>query len=362
MPHATPCNQCSQRGLPILFTRYAAGYSASRGGMDALDTLKTGGTLQTRPSGVTLKAATCNVRMLRAGYLYIRLETEIRHPEWLGYAVHPHGYLTRFDIDHPENASAEPACRPDEWGGNRSLVWIKDADAITQLYFMFHPDPVDPGHLKAVIGKEPKKYMQRFDVAGWTQGDFNQGDTLLPDSLDIMVMEFKAMSDKTLQTVGCEQHYGLMGCSGAERQWGTYTEVKYGRHVSEGYRTDKTNPDPAEHFPTGTGPVGQARSGAYLHETIDRPYRVAHGARLEKIAEHLKAGKGAVLACEDPIGVAQELALHHLTAAIPYIAWLKETDGADASNPKVTNQWKQAASETIKAMEAAFQKKGHGPV
>jgi hypothetical protein len=360
MPHATPCDQCSRSGLPILFTRYAAGYSASRGGMDALDTLKTGGTLQTRPSGVKLKAATCNVRMLRAGYLYIRLETDIRHPEWLGYAVHPHGYLTRFDIDHPENASAEPACRPDEWGGNRSLVWIKDADAITQLYFMFHPDPVDPGHLKAVIGKEPKKYMQSFDVAGWTQGDVNQGDTLLPDSLDIMVMEFKAVSDKTLQTVGCEQHYGLMGCSGAERQWGTYTEVKYGRHVSEGYRTDKTNPDPEEHFPTGTGPVGPARSGVYLHETIDRPYRVAHGPRLEKIAEHLKAGKGAVLACEDPIGVAQELALHHLTAAIPYIAWLKETDGADASNPKVTNQWKQAASETIKAMEAAFQKKAMG--
>lgn len=359
MLHAAPCDQCSQTGLPILFTRYAAGYSASQSGMDALDTLKTGGTLKARPGGVTLKAARCNVRMLRAGYLYIRLETEIRHPEWLGYAVHPHGYLTRFDIDHPENASAEPACRPNEWGGNRSLVWIRDVNAIARLHFMFHPDPVEPEHLKKVIGKEPGRYMQSFDVAGWAKGSVNQDDTLLPDSLDIMVMEFKAMSDETLQTVGCEQHFGLMG-SGVERQWGVHTEVKYGRHVSEGYRTDNTSPNPDDHYATGTGPVGPARTGAYLHETVDLPYRIAHGPRLEKMAGYLKANKGAVLACEDPLGVAQELALHHLTAAIPYVAWLKEIDGADTRNPKVNNQWKQAASESIKTMEAAFKKRAMG--
>lgn len=359
MAHSTPCDQCSQAGLPILFTRYAAAYSASQSGMDALDTLKTGGTLKARPSGVALKTAKCNVRMLRAGYLYILLETEIRYPEWLGYVVHPHGYLTRLDINHPGETSAEPACRPNEWGGNRSLVWIKDADAVTSLYFMFHPDPVDPDHLKKVIGKEPKKYMQHFDVAGWVKGKVNQDDTLLPESLDIMVMEFKALSDKTLQTVGCEQHYGLMG-SGVERQWGVHTEVKYGRHVSEGYRTDNTGLNLEDHHPTGTGPVGPARGGAYLHETIDLPYPRAHGPRLEHMAEYLKGQKGAVLACEDPIGVAQELALHHLTAAIPYVAWLKEIDGADTKNPKVTNQWKQAASETIKTMEAAFQKRAMG--
>lgn len=359
MPHATPCDQCSQTGLPILFTRYAAAFSASQSGMAALDTLKTGGTLKTRPSGVALKAATCNVRMLRTGYLYIRLETEIRYPEWLGYAVHPHGYLTKFDIEHPESASAEPACRPNEWGANRCLVWIKDVDAITKLHFMFHPDPVDPDHLKTVIGKEPNRYMQSFDVAGWAKGNVNQDDTMLPATLDIMLMEFKALSDETLLKAGSEQHYGLMGF-GVERQWGTHTEVKYGRHVSEGYRTDKTSPNPGDHYPTGTGPVGPARSGAYLHETVDLPYRVAHGPRLEKIAEYLRARKGAVLACEDPIGVAQELALHLPTAAVPYVAWLKEIDGTDTKNPKVTNQWKQAASETIKTMQAAFQKKAMG--
>lgn len=35
MPCTTPCDQCAQTGLPILFTRYAAAYSASQMGMDA---------------------------------------------------------------------------------------------------------------------------------------------------------------------------------------------------------------------------------------------------------------------------------------------------------------------------------------
>jgi hypothetical protein len=347
--------------LPILFTRYAAGYSASRAGLDALDALKPAGNLQTKPSGVAIKTAKCNVRMLRAGYLYIRLETTIRQPEWLAYAVHPHGYLTKIqDINNPQATSAEPACRPSEWGANRSLVWINDAENVTKLQYMFHPDPIEPDHLKKVIDPSPDKYMQSFKVSAWLKGATNQADTMLPDSLDIMVMEFKAIKDATLQKVGCEQHYGLMGTSGAERQWGTYTEVKYGRHVSEGYRTDNTSPDPDEHNTIGTGSVGPAHSGAYLHETIDLPYQATHGLRLEGIVKYLMGGKGAVLTCEDPIGVAQEIGLHHLTAAIPYVAWLKEIDGADTKNPKVTNQWKQAASETIKTMEDALQKRAMG--
>lgn len=360
MAHTSRCSQCSQTGLPILFTRYAAGYSASQAGLDALDALKPAGNLQTKPSGVAIKTAKCNVRMLRAGYLYIRLETTIRQPEWLAYAVHPHGYLTKIqDINNPQATCAEPACRPNEWGANRSLVWINDAENVTKLQYMFHPDPIEPDHLKKVIDPSPDKYMQTFKVSAWMKGTTNQNDTMLPDSLDIMVMEFKAIKDTTLQKVGSEQHYGLMGTPD-ERQWGTHTEVKYGKHVSESYRTDNASPNPHDRYTIGTGPVGPARSGAYLHETIDLPYQKVHGPRLEGVAEYLRAGKGAVLVCEDPIGVAQEIGLHHLTAAIPYVVWLKEIDGTDTKNPKVTNQWKQAASETIKTMEDALQKKAMG--
>lgn len=139
MVNTTRCPQCAQSGLPILFTRYAAAYSSTTVGMAALDSLKLSAPLQVTPGDVRMQTAKYNLRMLRAGYLYIRLESVCRLPEWLGFVVHPHGYLTRIDIHHPEKTTAEPACRPNEWGANRSLVWIKDAVNVSGLQFMSIP-------------------------------------------------------------------------------------------------------------------------------------------------------------------------------------------------------------------------------
>jgi len=40
MPCATPCKNCDRKGLPILFVRYAAAYSAQTKGMNALKQLQ----------------------------------------------------------------------------------------------------------------------------------------------------------------------------------------------------------------------------------------------------------------------------------------------------------------------------------
>jgi type VI protein secretion system component VasF len=123
----TTCKQCAQTGLPILFTRYAVAYSSTEESQAALDNVKPSGKFKSQPGGVSMKAAKCNVRMLRAGYLYIRLASASRMPEWLAYVVHPHGYLTAFDHRHPDEAASHAACSPQQWGANRSLVWIRDA-------------------------------------------------------------------------------------------------------------------------------------------------------------------------------------------------------------------------------------------
>ena len=78
---------------------------------------------------------------------------------------------------------------------------------------------------------------------------------------------------------------------------------------------------------------------------------------MPQIAELLQQNKGAVVACEDAIGIAQELGMHHLTAAGPCVAWLKRMDEKDKANPGVSNEWKHAAGESIETMEAAFYKK-----
>ncbi|WP_412769236.1 toxin VasX [Ralstonia pseudosolanacearum] len=50
-----------------------------------------------------IKTARYGVRMLRAGYLYLRIERR-GLLEWEGYAVHPHGYLQQFPVMLPEAA------------------------------------------------------------------------------------------------------------------------------------------------------------------------------------------------------------------------------------------------------------------
>ncbi|WP_328516126.1 toxin VasX, partial [Ralstonia pseudosolanacearum] len=97
MACTTPCEQCNRKGLPILFTRYSAGYSSRPEGLSILDKFKPAGHLQAQPGGVPIKTARYGVRMLRAGYLYLRIERR-GLLEWEGYAVHPHGYLQQFPV------------------------------------------------------------------------------------------------------------------------------------------------------------------------------------------------------------------------------------------------------------------------
>jgi hypothetical protein len=333
--HAKPCDQCKQTGLPILFTRYAAAYSATDAGRKALDDFKPDGKLKSQPGGVALKTAKYHLRMLRGGYLYICLKKEgWAAPKWLGYAVHPHGYLTQFDIDNPQTASADAACRPDAWGANRSLLWINSADTVTQFNYLFHPDPVDPKHLKETIQGSLGQFTQKLDVAAWAKGsNTSQDDTMPSAQFATKLLEFKALQDKALQQLGSEQTFGLMGCNPAERQWGDWEEEVV---------TQK---------PLLFDDAGRTEE---FREIVKRPqldYEAAHGPRLRGILAYLTVLKGAVVACDDAIGIAQELSMHHLTAAIPYTRWLQQAD-----DKGVSNQFKQAASASIDTVRSGLHK------
>lgn len=196
--------------MPILFTRYSAGYSSRPEGVSTLDKFKPNGRLQAQPGGVPIKTARYGVRMLRAGYLYLRIERR-GLLEWEGYAAHPHGYLRQFWVMKPEAAEAKIACERGARQANNSLIWIKDAKNVKSLWYAFHPDPIDPQHLKREIEPNPAKYMQRFDVAGWQAGSTSQADSLEPAQLDKQVPQFAALSDEKVQIVGNEQCFGPMG-------------------------------------------------------------------------------------------------------------------------------------------------------
>lgn len=339
MAHTTRCPQCAQTGLPILFTRYAVAYSATNVGMAALDSLKLSAPLQATPGNVRMQTAKYNLRMLRAGYLYIRLESVCRLPEWLGFVVHPHGYLTRIDVHHPEKTTAEPACRPNEWGANRSLVWIKDAVDVSGLQFMFHPDPIDHEHLKAVIDKDPGKYMQSFDVAGWLKGARTGPDTVAPgaDTNGWNVAEFKALNHEAVRNALEPQLYGLMGGNPSERGWGDYESRRF-------VETD-------QYLLTGE------HAGKIMVEEISAvkqlDYLGAHGKRLEGIARYLGDGGGAIVACEDAIGIAQELGHLQAEAQTIYAHW--QASSANGHHKDVSNEWVFQAAVGVKSVMSLAQ-------
>ncbi|MEJ8857248.1 T6SS effector BTH_I2691 family protein, partial [Variovorax robiniae] len=320
----TPCKNCNRKGLPILFTRYAAAYSAQQKGMDALAALKPAHPLQTTPGKVAMKTALYNLRMLRAGYLYVHIERDADRcfaDEWKGYVVHPHGYLTEFDLSTPGDAMPLVACSRDAaLQANRSMVWVKDAKEVKKLWYMFNPDPVDHKHLFNVIAKDLPKYMQSFDVAGWTGGSTNQKDTVEPNKLDSQVVEFSALSSPALRSACEPLMYGLMGSNAQERGWGDY-------------ETQRATPqlDMASGAATGFEEMYTI--------TVKQPdFAIAHGARLRKVAEFLKTGKGAVAACEDAIGIAQELGHLQSEAHTTYAHWQsQQAEGGFAKG--VNNEW-----------------------
>jgi hypothetical protein len=343
MEHTSACDKCSKTGLPILFTRYAAAFSATTKGKALLDALKpTKGKLKAQPGGIALHTAKYGVRMLRSGYLYLRLESRHNKPEWLGYAVHPHGYHTEFDVESPHSAKAEAACKPNEWGANRSLVWIQDARNITKLWYMFHPDLIDSKHLDSEIVGNLKTYMQGIDVAGWVEGATGQDHTMLPGDLDSQVADFAALSNIKLKEAMELQYYGLMGTNPDERQWGNWEE-----------HNTHTEGIPFDDF-------GRTQEVTDIVKHPQPDYADVHGTRLHKIAAFLKKHKGAVVACDDAIGIAQSLAMAHPLAVAPYELWSKTAPSdpdvikAVVNFSNMTNGWLAMAAGSIDQLLGAM--------
>ncbi|MEJ1129899.1 T6SS effector BTH_I2691 family protein [Variovorax sp. CCNWLW225] len=322
MPCATPCKNCDRKGLPILFVRYAAAFSAQAQGMSALKTLEPKGQLQAQPAGVAMQTALYNMRLLRAGYLYLRIERKGVAPEWQGYIVHPHGYLGEFPVGLPQAAQSNPACEMEFRGANSSMVWVRDAKNVTKLDYLFHPDPLDYEHLKKEIEPNLGKYMQGFDVAGWAGGSTSQKDTLQPGQLNGQVVEFSALSSEAVRDACEPLMYGLMGSNAQERGWGNYVE-EIERYVPS------SNPNAAL--------MGVEETEIWKRERTGPTYDKAHGKRLRKMTEFLQTHKGAVVACSDAIGICQELANLQSEVHVAYTHWQVHQAAGFAAG--VTNEW-----------------------
>ncbi|WP_052321626.1 T6SS effector BTH_I2691 family protein [Ralstonia sp. A12] len=339
MPCEKPCTNCKREGLPILFTRYAAAYSAQDKGMAALRKLAPIKPLESKPGGVDIKTAVYGVRMLRTGYLYVRfVNPAYRAPQWWGFAVHPHGYLMQFTVSQPETAQAKVACARDARQANNSLIWVPDAQNVTEFHYLFHPDVIDYQHLMHEIEPKRDQYMQKLDIAAWAKGTTSQTHTCTPDKLATQVPEFAALGNQAVCDALEGQFFGLMGSDPIERGWGDWEEaVEY---------------DEEEDAPGTAGMMGvKVPTGNKLTTVVNHKgptYDKAHGQRLKQMAEFLQKNKGAVVACADPIGIAQTLSMCLPLMATPYELWMNSAPAKPLTDfPKLTNGWLVSAAGSI---------------
>ncbi|MGT2512784.1 T6SS effector BTH_I2691 family protein [Cupriavidus basilensis] len=325
----TPCENCDRKGLPILFTRYAAAYSADQ--RKLLEGFMPAGHLQAKPGGIALGATNYVVRMLRRGYLYVLVERK-GGKTWTGYRVHPHGYLQEFIIGGEPKDEQKKPCDPEVRGANASMVMVPHAKGVKNLWYLFHPDPVPFKKLDELKGKPAS--LQHFDVAGWANGKDVQSDSSKPDRLQTQVIEWGALSSAPLQDVMRGQLYGLMGVTAAEQEWGPQVVIR-------------DIPTPVNE------PYGLSNDVMVPHAFTDPglAFATAHGKRLANIEKRLAAERGVVLACNDPIGIVQELAHAYVPATGPYLDWLTQTDAN-----KVSNEWKFHTSRMIGLIQGALSK------
>ena len=323
-PCVKPCYNCAREGLPILFTRYAVAYSSQSENMAALEKLRPMGQLEPKPGGVDLHTALYNVRMLRAGYLYVHIDRGVPNlctgDEWKGYAVHPHGYLNEFDVELPADADINTPCARGTRQANNSMVWVRLPEKVKKLWYLFSPDPIDYEHLVKVIAPNPGKYMQSFDVAAWANGNTKQKNTVQPGLLNGQVVEFAALGNDVVANACEPLLYGLMGSNAIERGWGDYETSEEVTRWNSNIMGDPT-PEVVTVTKSHNGPS----------------YMAAHGTRLKQMANFLQQNKGAVVACDDALGIAQELGHLQAEAQTDYTRWqLRQADGAATG---VTNEW-----------------------
>lgn len=303
----TPCDACKPGDLPILFTRYAATFSADATRAAALKKLKPVGEFKAPP--IPLKTASYAVRMLREGVLYVLVEREGRK-KWMGYMVHPHGYLSPFNpLLTPAPAEpASPACEVVIRGASKSLVWVPDPTSVTNLWYFFHPDAV----LLDVLQKleESPADLPRLDIAAWARKPVPQSHTCGPSELPIRIAEWAALNDGAMLAGLNEQLYGVMGIETVEQGYG---EGQVPIYVNAALKQSRTDPPSGDIF-SADNPWGHWRRTERMGPGTLPSYADVHRERLQEIARVLagdpsdpKKPLGVVAACPDAIGIAQEM-------------------------------------------------------
>jgi hypothetical protein len=307
------CTLCNKKGLPILLTRYAI---ATRNA-DNLTSLfshgkhpNDGGVLsdtkapevhgdfkvQDRDGGEAIDLGyTCTYtqRLLRTGFVYVYEEGR---KKWKAYAVTDEGYLLeytypKFDFNQPVKVDSIKPCFPQNTAAaacititapaeKAGIIWIgfSDVEWTEDVFKKHNSDPT----FRA-------EHMRKFNVAAWMGSlkhehaapiaELSKHVTEYCNGVNIKAFEYslwKFPSDSSSKII----------------DWFSVTE-KLGGELGLPYST-KGMTENAKILPKNTDELMKSNS-------------VSKGDFIVRMFDRMSKGKGAIVAIDDPVGIASDL-------------------------------------------------------
>ena len=201
------CNMCKKKGLPILPVRYSVfadtkAHSAT-GAMRLM-----GGKFGEGVTNIALKKAKYTLRTVRYGYVYVFYPKTGR---WQAYAVTAEGYLYEYPLDMNIDRTLEQPCNCHQAGHAQlaQCITIEDAQKAGVVYIAFSEErwtkKVRDTYATNFMGCRDKR-MQKFDAAGWFNGNTQQPHTEGVTRVADLLSEYKGSPPEALASACFPYH------------------------------------------------------------------------------------------------------------------------------------------------------------
>ncbi|SFD50705.1 T6SS effector BTH_I2691 family protein [Pragia fontium] len=278
---------------------------------------------------LSLQSAEYNVRMLRAGYLYILVEKQEGEASWRAFQVTKEGALFESDPKDMKEDFPEFSCDMNTDGVNAACVAFEKIATIKALYLLFNPNILTERKLDyyKTIGKSTLQCIV-------PQAKSQQPHAIAPDDLPKQVAEFSlsALFNTPFYQGAIQEYRSYLSLADGQRG-DTFTALK--TFVAHSVYEEES---------------ALQTLSAYTNQLYPMEKFMDSLGRYQGLVSQLEKHNGIGFVLHDPIGITQELCNWRNDAVESTIQpWLEQED-----QYKVKNSQKLQALGLIEKIESSF--------
>ncbi|AKJ42114.1 T6SS effector BTH_I2691 family protein [Pragia fontium] len=278
---------------------------------------------------LSLQSAEYNVRMLRAGYLYILVEKQEGEASWRAFQVTKEGALFESDPKDMKEDFPEFSCDMNTDGVNAACVAFENIATIKALYLLFNPNILTERKLDyyKTIGKSTLQCIV-------PQAKSQQPHAIAPDDLPKQVAEFSlsALFNTPFYQGAIQEYRSYLSLADGQRG-DTFTALK--TFVAHSVYEEES---------------ALQTLSAYTNQLYPMEKFMDSLGRYQGLVSQLEKHNGIGFVLHDPIGITQELCNWRNDAVESTIQpWLEQED-----QYKVKNSQKLQALGLIEKIESSF--------